>query len=238
MAPFPLSAETIRLTNGEWPPYTSQNLKPHFGIVSHLVTKAFALMGITVQYGFFPLKREIEYAKNEGWDGSIGWALGRRELTKDFFFSKPIITIPKALYSLRTKPVIWNTMKDLKGKHIGITAGYFYGEAFERAKQERLFIVEEVTYDAQNLKKLLLGRIDAFAMEVETAIYLMNHLIIPEEAAQIITSSKFLVEVPLCVIFPKKHNKKSVHFLKIFNRGIQRLKSSGQYDRTIQEARG
>ncbi len=40
-----VAEETIRLTNGEWPPYLSKNLK-YYGISSRIVTEAFALEGL------------------------------------------------------------------------------------------------------------------------------------------------------------------------------------------------
>ena len=46
----------VRLANGEWPPYTSLNL-PNLGCDSQVVTEAFALEGIGVEYDFFPWAR-------------------------------------------------------------------------------------------------------------------------------------------------------------------------------------
>ncbi len=52
-------AETLRITNGEWPPFTSQHL-PHGGPLSRTVAEAFKQAGIKVEYGFFPWKRSYE----------------------------------------------------------------------------------------------------------------------------------------------------------------------------------
>ncbi len=49
------TSKTIRLTNG-WQPYLSKDV-PHHGFASHIVTEAFALVGVEVEYGFFPWKR-------------------------------------------------------------------------------------------------------------------------------------------------------------------------------------
>lgn len=64
--------ESIRLTNGEWPPYLSKDLK-HYGVASRIVTEAFDLEGIKVEYGFFPWERALELAKHGDWDGSLVW---------------------------------------------------------------------------------------------------------------------------------------------------------------------
>ncbi len=64
--------ETIRITNGEWPPSFSKDLK-HGGVTSHVVPEAFALEGIKVEYGWFPWKRGLIMAKEGKWDAAIGW---------------------------------------------------------------------------------------------------------------------------------------------------------------------
>ncbi len=63
-------SNTIRLTNGEWQPYLSKDV-PHFGIASHIVTEAFALVGVEVEYGFFPWARSMKLAKVGRWDGRV-----------------------------------------------------------------------------------------------------------------------------------------------------------------------
>jgi hypothetical protein len=40
---------------------------------------------------------------------------------------------------------------------------------FVRAKKDGVFIFEEVDFDLQDLTKLLIGRIDGFAMEIDVA---------------------------------------------------------------------
>jgi polar amino acid transport system substrate-binding protein len=48
--------DTIRLTNGDWQPFMSEN-GPHHGIASHVITEGFARAGVEVEYGFSPWKR-------------------------------------------------------------------------------------------------------------------------------------------------------------------------------------
>ena len=56
------AAEDIRLTNGEWPPFTSKEFQ-HGGVMSRIVTEAFAAEGVTVQYEYVPWKRAYAAAK-------------------------------------------------------------------------------------------------------------------------------------------------------------------------------
>jgi len=43
-----LNAETVRLTSGEWAPFTSEHTLKHNGLVSRIVRDSFALEGIDV----------------------------------------------------------------------------------------------------------------------------------------------------------------------------------------------
>ena len=64
------AAPTIRLTNGHWPPYM-ENTPPHYGVISQIVTLAFAKKDIPVSYGFFPWSRARLLAEKGRWDGSV-----------------------------------------------------------------------------------------------------------------------------------------------------------------------
>ena len=117
-------AETIRITNGEWPPFMSERL-PYQGPLSRVVAEAFALEGITVEYGFFPWKRAYQHAKTGKWDGTIGWAPTAEHL-QDFYMSEPLVVLDKALFHLKSTPFDWKTIDDLNQWRVGGTAGYSF----------------------------------------------------------------------------------------------------------------
>jgi polar amino acid transport system substrate-binding protein len=225
-------AETIRITNGEWPPFTSERLA-HKGPLSRIVTEAFALEGITVEYGHFPWKRAYDYAKTGKWDGSVGWAPTPKHL-HDFHMSTPVITVDKGLFHLKNIPFDWKSIDDLRGWRVGGTAGYAYGDEWDRAVREGKFKVDEVTTDEQNIRKLLLRRVDVVAMEVDVANHLIRTLLTPEEAATIMQHPKLVMQTPICLALSRQ-SARSPELLKRFNRGLQRLTENGAYERHIQE---
>jgi len=229
-------AETIRLTSGEWPPFTSEYSLKHNGLMSRIVTEAFAMQGILVEYGYFPWKRSLRLAREGKWDGSVGWAIERPDLAEDFYLSHPINSVPKALFSLKKASVLWDSMEDLRGKKIGVTDGYFYGDMFEQAKQSGVFYVQSVIRDEHNVSKLLGGRFDAFAMELDTGLFLIHKILTPKQADSIIYHPKLLVETFHSVIFSKKL-KKSPYFMNAFNLGLKQLKESSKYDQYFEESR-
>lgn len=66
------AAESVRLTNGEWPPYLGERL-PHHGVASRIVAEAFALEGIEVRWEFHPWARSLKMAGQGERDGSAVW---------------------------------------------------------------------------------------------------------------------------------------------------------------------
>ena len=64
--------EKITISNGEWPPFFSQELKD-YGITSHIVSQAFKLENIEVQYKWYPWKRAFHLAKNGDIEATVGW---------------------------------------------------------------------------------------------------------------------------------------------------------------------
>ena len=225
-------AETIRITNGEWPPFTSERLA-NKGPLSRIVAEAFALEGITVEYGYFPWKRAYDYARTGKWDGSVGWAPTPKHL-QDFHMSAPVITVDKGLFHLKNIPFDWKSIDDLKGWRVGGTAGYAYGDEWDKAVREGKLKVDEVTSDEQNIRKLLLRRVDVVAMEVDVANHLIRTLLTPEEAAAITKHPKLVMQTPICLALSRQ-SARSPELLERFNRGLQRLTESGAYERHIQE---
>ena len=224
--------EIVRLTNGEWPPFTSQKLK-HYGVYSHIVSEAFALEGVTVEYGFFPWKRSYLYAKKGNWDGSVTWA-PTPEKKKDVLFSSPVLLHTKVFFHLKSFPFAWNTINDLKDLQIGTTAEYTYGEAFDQAAKDGVINTESVARDIQNLHKLFAKRIQIFPSDIDAGYALLNANFPAEKFALVTSHAKPIQQTATCVIFTKATPDKSQRLLEALNRGLAKLKKSGAYDRMIE----
>lgn len=227
--------EVIRLTNGEWPPFTSQKLK-HDGVYSHIVSESFALEGVTVEYGFFPWKRSYIYVREGVWDGSVTWA-PTPEKEKDVFFSTPVFLHTKVFFHLKSFPFAWNTINDLQKVQIGTTAEYTYGEEFDRAVKDGVIRVDSVTQDIQNLHKLFADRIQIFPTDIDVGYALLNANFSSDKIALVTYHGKPIQQTMTCAIFTKATSEKSQRLLKLFNRGLVKLKESGAYDRMLEASR-
>ena len=228
-----LAAQSVRLTNGEWPPYTSANL-PGGGVLTRLVSAAFMHEGIDVHYAYFPWKRAYAYGKGSAWDGSVGWA-PTEERRADYLFSDPVLFVDSALFHRRGLAFDWKTIDDLRRWRLGAGAGYSYGEPWDSAVASGRLVIEEAADDVTNLLKLLHGRIDAMAMQVDVAETLMRLQLKPLEAAQITRHPRLLARGPVCLALSRQLPG-AAELLARFNRGLQRLRQRGAYAAIVAEA--
>jgi len=227
--------EVIRLTNGEWPPYLSQDLE-HYGVVSRIVTEAFALEGVRVEYSFFPWKRAYELAKEGEWDGSVVW-LRMPEREKYFYYSEPAVYCNYVFWHLKSCEFDWDNIEELEGVTIGGTWGYFYEEAFSNLEKAGKVRVEWVSLDELNFEKLLKGRIDIYPQDIYVGHSMLQQNFTPQQI-QLLTYHPRSIRVdPMCLILSRKVEKNE-RLLILFNSGLERLRQSGKLDEYLAEALG
>lgn len=227
----PFASETIRLTNGEWQPYLSEHA-PHYGFASHIIAEAFGLVGVEVEYGFFPWRRSFELAKKGAtWDGTAVW-LYSEERAASFYYTDSVIPSNTAFFHLNDVEFDWNTMEDLKDKRIGTTLEYSYGPEFDEADKSGIIDPERVATDELNLKKLLKGRIEVFPGEVMVTYTQIRETFSKEDAARFTHHPKSLHR-NLQYLLLSKANPDNERFAELFNEGLKQLKESGRYDQII-----
>lgn len=229
-----MAEEKILITNGEWPPYFSQDLK-HYGLASRIVTEAFALEGISVEYGFFPWKRALQLAQMGAWDGSALWSHSpEREAL--FYFSKPVVDSGYVFFHLKSYAFDWSSLEDLKNILVGATLEYHYGEAFERAEEEGVIKVERVHADELNFAKLLAQRIQLFPMTKEVGYAMLSKNFSAKDVAKITHHPSPLRMHPLHLLLTRKNPKNKEYIFK-FNAGLKKLRDSGKIQQYLQEVR-
>jgi polar amino acid transport system substrate-binding protein len=229
-----IAQETIRLTTAEFAPFTSQSLK-YNGVINRVISEAFALEGVKVEYSWFPWKRAYREANEGGWDGSSYW-YKTPEREKDFLFSDVVTNSTYAFFHIKGSSFDWNTLEDLQGMPIGGTIGYFYKELFEPMEKEGKLDVQWVPKDEHNLKKLLKQRIKIFPSNIDVAFDLLQIHFTPQEIKKFSYHPKPLRQSPAYLILSKKV-KGNQRMLELFNKGLKRLKDSGKYQQYFEESR-
>jgi polar amino acid transport system substrate-binding protein len=231
------AVRNINLTSGEWPPYLSIDL-PKGGITAQIVTEAFAQQGINTYYGYYPWKRSFEYARrgfgaaNFKWHGSLAW-VETEQREQHFWFSDPIVSDNEVLFSLKSKPIHWQQIDDLRGISVGGTNSAVY-PTLEKAARNKIITLEKVG-DYQSLfERLLYQRIDAVALTRKVALHYMSHKLTDAERHQITYSETILEQRHFRLMLSKQHLENQ-HYLLQFNRGLEKLKASGRYAELLEK---
>lgn len=218
-------ADEITLTNGEWVPLQSEHL-PGYGVLSRIVTEAFALEGVTVRYVFRPWPRAMLEAANGSAAGSLVWSKGAAgsQRNRDFLFSD-VVFEGKSVFFVRTGfDFRWTTRADLAKYRIGGVAGYEY--LFEDIPGIR---IDRAQTDQLSMRKLLAGRFDVFPAILEVGMYTLRTQLSAEEAVGITVHPGGAYNTTRYhLILPRKLPGSARH-LALFNRGLQRMKRNGRY---------
>lgn len=225
------SQDTIRLANGEWPPWQSRDLK-FSGVASKIVSDAFALEGIRVEYGFFPWGRAYKLSEHGTWDGTFLWSF-TEERARDHFYSEPIIATQKVFFHLKSTKFNWITVNDLKDYPIGLTIENTYGQLIEDGIKSKVLKVQYAESDEVNFRKLLLGRIQLFVTAPEVGYRLLYKNFGAAEVEKIVHHPKPLAKRDYHLILSKKVPENERR-LKAFNEGLKKLTESGKLDAYLQ----
>ena len=221
------AAEPVRLALGEYAPYYSENLRGN-GIIPRIATAAFALEGIEVEYEWYPWVRAYSYVKKGRRDGSFtGARTAERE--KIFYYSEPLRKNEIVFFHLKKHPFSWQGFEDMVNISIGGTRGYAYSDGFMQAEKEGTIQVEWVADDIMNFKKLLKGRIEVFPISKEVGYFKLKEHFTPEQM-QLLTYHPRPIVANNVHLIMSKENKKNKERIEHFNRGLQRLRASGEYD--------
>lgn len=222
--------DSVYLSNGEWPPYLGKDLPQH-GIASHIVARAFALVGVTTKYDFLPWKRALVMAANGSYDGSVVWSRSD-DREEDFLYSDPVVNTREVFFYRRGMRFDWQSYEDLNPFIVGVSRGYFYGSPFHDALDANLFPVEIAETDLKNLQKLLLGRIDLFVVEQKVGEYILKRNFERQEIERLAFHPRPVRETYHYLIISKAaENAQSL--VEQFNTGLRLLRQSGEYERIL-----
>ncbi len=224
LSPEPVNAsQTIKLASTEWEPYTGTSLPDH-GYFSEIVSKAFERMGYQVEFEYYPWARALQTTQRGNIDGlmTADFTAERSELLD---FTIPVQTIREVFISLHDSPVTFNgNLDSLKGYTIGIMRGSAQADKLLAADID----VELVATQHQNVKKLVLRRVDAILLPEEVFFTILKQ-IDPDYS-----KSKFTVQAPAFTTYDmhvafSKNRAWHKQFTQDFNQGLQLIIEDGTY---------
>lgn len=182
----------IKLATLEWPPYTGQNL-PGGGTSTSVVKAAFSAVGQTFQAGFYPWTRAMSMNHAQGYAGYYPEYASPRT-RKECLLAGPIGSGRLGFAVKSTTPLKWDTVRDLHPYRVGVVRNYINSQALDEAIASGNQAADEARDDAQNLRKLIAGRIDLAVIDAAVFEHLMKtdgnlrphlgHLVFAERALE------------------------------------------------------
>ena len=210
------ASHILKDSTGDWPPHLSQKMN-NGGPLLDKINQAFALEDTQLDVQWYPWKRAKLLVKANAVDVSFPWSKVAKS-EEVFYFSDPVLESRVAFFHLKSVNFSWQDYKDLKGKTIGGMLGYSSSEILGALAKQYGFTFNPVISEMANLKKLLLGRIDAFPCNVDVCMGLINTM--PKEQADQLTfnDQNYLWQHKLYLIVSKT-NPNAQQILERFNRG-------------------
>ena len=215
--------ETVRLSVGEWVPYTSEDSSK--GRVGQtIVTAAFKLGNVDVVYEYNAWQKSFKDALEAKSEGTFPWSKTKERLN-DFYYSKlPIAKSKTVFFSLKKTNFDWNDYSDLKKYKFGDVTGF---KASKFLSDKGLEVVN-VDTEATNLKKLLAGEIDVTTSGYLVGNNLIKTLFTAQEAAMFTSHKKEVFPETGFYILISKNHPRGQELIKIFDKGFLKLLKSGE----------
>ncbi|WP_420003027.1 substrate-binding periplasmic protein [Arenibacterium sp. LLYu02] len=186
-----VQAETIKVSTGEYAPFTGEAL-PNGGVVNGLIARVAEAAGVTVEYEYMPWKRALEVARAGQVQASSYW--GVRPDQTGLTMVGPFALDRNVLFYRKDKPIPeFQAITDLTEVQIGVTHGYSYTPEFWTNVENGTLKTQTAKDDASNFRKLLAGRIDAFIIDDYVGHYLLEQEFTAEERAQLAASENALM---------------------------------------------
>lgn len=238
MAPGSAQADaplSVTLTVHDYPPFIGMDL-PYGGLLTRVVVEAFKAADVSVKFERVSSNRAITGVMMGLYDGGFGWAHTPERDRKLLYSETSIYTFRMVFFQRRDMQVDWNTLADLSKYQIGTTLGDHYSDEFSALHAKHLLRVQEAAGDLNNMRKLLLGRIDLFPMEEEAGKMLIQTSLTPAEQARLSYQSKAISAVPTYLVL-RRDLPNARELLDRFEQGYRQLQESGQLARMQAETR-
>lgn len=196
------------------------------GIYPAIVQEAFRRFGETAEMDALPWRRALAEL-DAGRTGVAGIYKNAERLVK-YDYSDKLFDEVLQVYVRADDPFVFSGVASLRGRAVGVTLGWSYGDAFDAASKAGVFQAEPVAGDAMNFSKLVERRIDTVVAIREAAAAIIASAGLGSRVRQLgpplSSNAAFLA-------FAKSAEK--VPILVRFNRELAAMRKDGSFDRLV-----
>ena len=222
--------DVLRLGVGEWKPFISESL-PHYGPALEVVSRAFEYENIKIEYTFVPWKRAMKLTAKGRFDGTPGWIFSD-ERAADFRYSDSVFIQKDLIFFHRNKVFKFDSADDFAGMRTRTLIGAHIGDEFAQMVGRGQLTNKESRSYSKMFKMLFNQRIDFLYLGEYTGTSEMKSALSKDQASQIVAKDSFRKPHSYHLLVSRQ-NENGLRILKAFNRGMQKLRASGDYDRII-----
>ena len=224
----------LRLATGEFPPYATAS-RPDQGLALAVVRRAFELGGFAVDFHFLPWPRALAETREGRWDASAHWG-ATPERRRDFLLSDNLYTERWVLLHRADMPFDWRSLDDLRPYRLGLVPEYTYSPDIWAGARSGQLRSESPRNDLISLRMLLAGRIDLLPLDRNVACDVLTHQFSAAEQARLSAHPRLVIDsFTTHVLFPPGRPDSAAR-RDAFNRGLQLLRASGEYQRLTRAA--
>ncbi len=216
------SEKQITAVTEPWPPYMGPKLRDN-GFLPEILVEAFDRVGYSVTVEFRPWARALNDVKKGDKDILLG-AYYTQEREEFLAYSQPIAEVQDVLFMKEGRNITYQQLTDLKPYKIGVVRGAAHGKEFDAAD---FLNKEEVTHSGQNIRKLLVGKIDLMAG--------------PRDVIKFIIKRDYPLFIDKIEVVNPPLNMNKIYFgfskkvagyqelLKAFSKGLELIKKDGTF---------
>ncbi|WP_052741654.1 substrate-binding periplasmic protein [Kiloniella litopenaei] len=218
------SADELRLTTGEYPPFTTQNI-PGGGIVSEIVELVIREMGYDFTVDYLPWKRGYVLSKKGTYAATYPYLL-TEERVNEFHYSDPIIEWRSHVYVRRDSGIVYNSSLDLLGLRECLPHHYGGLPELDKLHAEGKIKRVRTPYIKSCWLMILNGRADFFVEDVFVAD-IFRREVLTERFDEIVELERTISTDYGYIIFPRGFDR-SEKLVAQFNDTLADLSESGK----------
>lgn len=222
-----LGEEPLSLVTGEkYPPFTGSDLQDG-GVITALVSHAYARNNVATQVDFKPWVRGYEDSLKLQYDATFPY-ISTAEREANFLFSDPLYMLEMRLYVEPESRWREGSPAELSGAVFCLPVGYEFAGWVSEQREELTFVRPRTIEQCHEM--MLRDRVDVLISNPANVAYLATlarsksrHVTLRELPAP-------LADVTLHLMIPA-HHPQATRMLDSFNDGLRQMRSSGDFDR-------
>ena len=225
-----VQAERLRLVTGDdYAPFTGQRL-PGQGLLTQLVRAVLAEQGLDSTLDWLPWNRGYLQTLRGDYDATFPYVRSpQREA--EFLYSAPLYVAEQHLFSLAGEPIELADLAQLAGLRLCYPLGWQPAAAIQALIDQGRLLRHSPQGLSECARLLLLGRDDLFIADLRLGESALRASGAARELFH--RSTEVLGVSSLHLIVPRDHPR-AVQLIETFDRGLDRLRERGEYQRLIQ----